>query len=105
MNKFFPVHLHVLWLRKHAFDHQEVAANFTKNGHKLWCKILDEERRNKRQMTRDKKGTRQDMGKICNREPMGGNWQQAGGKMKLAIRIVIYPHPCLLYTSDAADER
>jgi len=40
-------------------------------------------------MTRDKKqGTRQDMGKICNREPMGGHWQQAGGKMKLAIRML-----------------
>jgi hypothetical protein len=42
MDKFFPVHFHVLRFGKHAFDHQEVAANFTKNGHKLWCKILDE---------------------------------------------------------------
>jgi hypothetical protein len=50
MDKFFPVHLHVLRFGKHAFDHQEVAANFTKNGHKLWCKILDEVTRNKRQL-------------------------------------------------------
>jgi hypothetical protein len=47
MDKFFPVHFHVLRFGKHAFDHQEVAANFTKDAHKLWCKILDEATRNK----------------------------------------------------------
>jgi len=35
-------------------------------------------------MTRDKKqGTRQDMGKICNREPMG-SWQEAIGNREVA---------------------
>src|SRR5678815_3900162 len=89
MNKFFPVHLHVLWLRKHAFDHQEVAANFTKNGHKLWCKILDEERRNKRQMTRDKKRYGKNLQSGTNGRPLAtGRWQN-----EIGDPYVIYPHP------------